>query len=88
MKAPKILANLSNVLSTVFLVVMIPCTIVGTYFIVVNSNEIHKNTEYRKKTEQVIDSLRIQLKLERRINTMHREVIIENIENYENKRPH
>jgi hypothetical protein len=67
---------------------MIPCTIVGTYFIVVNSNEIHKNTEYRKKTEQVIDSLRIQLKLERRINTMHREVIIENIENYENKRPH
>jgi hypothetical protein len=60
-------------------VVMIPCTIVGTYFIVVNSNEIHKNTEYRKKTEQVIDSLRIQLKLERRINTIHREALIENI---------
>jgi hypothetical protein len=73
------LSNVTNVLSTIFLVVMIPCTIVGTYFIVVNSNEIHKNTEYRKKTEQVIDSLRIQLKLERRINTIHREALIENI---------
>ena len=80
MRTAKMLSNVTNVLSTIFLVVMIPCTIVGTYFIVVNSNEIQKNTEYRKKTEQVIDSLRIQLKLERRINTMHREVIIENIQ--------
>lgn len=79
MRTAKMLSNVTNVLSTIFLVVMIPCTIVGTYFIVVNSNEIHKNTEYRKKTEQVIDSLRIQLKLERRINTMHREVIIETL---------
>ena len=80
MRTAKMLSNVTNVLSTIFLVIMIPCTIVGTYFIVVNSNEIQKNTEYRKKTEQVIDSLRIQLKLERRINTMHREVIIENIQ--------
>jgi hypothetical protein len=88
MKAPKILANLSNILSTIFLVVMIPCTIMGTYFIVINSKEIQKNTQYRIRTERVLDSLQIQLKLERRINTMHREVIIENIENNENKRPH
>ena len=80
MKAPKILANVTNVLSTIFLVVMIPCTIVGTYFIVINSNEIQKNTEYRIRTERVLDSLQIQLKLEKRINTMHREVMIENIE--------
>ena len=80
MRTAKMLSNVTNVLSTIFLVVMIPCTIVGTYFIVVNSNEIQKNTEYRKRTERVLDSLQIQLKLEKRINTMHREVMIENID--------
>ena len=80
MRTAKMLSNVTNVLSTIFLVVMIPCTIVGTYFIVVNSNEIQKNTEYRKRTERVLDSLQIQLKLEKRINTLHREVMIENIE--------
>lgn len=80
MRAPKILANVSNLLVTIFLIVLIPATIVGTYFIVVNSNEIHKNTEYRKRTERVLDSLQIQLKLEKRINMMHRDVLIEKIE--------
>lgn len=79
MKAPKILANVSNLLVTIFLIVLIPATIVGTYFIVVNSNEIHKNTEYRKRTERVLDSLQIQLKLEKRINTMHRDNLKEEI---------
>jgi hypothetical protein len=58
---------------------MIPCTIVGTYFIVINSNEIQKNTQYRIRTERVLDSLQIQLKLERRINTMHRDNLKEEI---------
>jgi hypothetical protein len=73
------LSNVTNVLSTIFLVVMIPCTIVGTYFIVINSNEIQKNTQYRIRTERVLDSLQIQLKLERRINTMHRDNLKEEI---------
>ena len=80
MKAPKILANVSNILVTVFLIVFIPSTIIGTYFIVINSNEIQKNTEYRIKTERVLDSLHIQLKLEKRINTMHRDNLKEEIE--------
>ena len=80
MKAPRILANVSNILVTVFLIVLIPSTIIGTYFIVINSNEIQKNTQYRIRTERVLDSLQIQLKLEKRINTMHRDNLKEEIE--------
>ena len=80
MKAPRILANVSNILVTVFLIVLIPSTIIGTYFIVINSNEIQKNTEFRERMERENDSLNIQLKLEKRINTMHRDKLKEEIE--------
>ena len=80
MKAPRILANVSNILVTVFLIVLIPSTIIGTYFIVINGNEIQKNTQYRIRTERVLDSLQIQLKLEKRINTMRRDNLKEEIE--------
>ena len=80
MKAPRILANVSNILVTVFLIVLIPSTIIGTYFIVINSNEIQKNTKFRERMERENDSLNIQLKLEKRINTMHRDKLKEEIE--------
>ena len=65
---------------TVFLIVLIPSTIIGTYFIVINSNEIQKNTKFRERMERENDSLNIQLKLEKRINTMHRDNLKEEIE--------
>lgn len=80
MKAPKILANVSNFLATIFLIVLIPATIIGTYAVVANSKEIKKNTQFRVDAEQTIDSLRVQLKLEKRINTMHRDNIVKEIE--------
>lgn len=80
MKAPRILVNVSNILVTVFLIVLIPSTIIGTYFIVINSKEIQKNTKFRERMERENDSLNIQLKLEKRINTMHRDNIKEEIE--------
>lgn len=76
MKKAKILANVSNILVTIFLIALIPCTIFGTYSIVVNSSEIKENTRFRVEN----DSLLIQLKLEKRINTMHRDNIIKEIE--------
>lgn len=80
MKKAKILANISNTLVTTFLIILIPATIVGTWSIVVNSSNIQKNTDFRIEAEQTIDSLRVQLKLEKRINTMHRDNIVKEIE--------
>ena len=80
MKKEKILANISNTLATAFLIVLIPATIIGTYAVVANSKEIKKNTHFRESTKETIDSLRVQLKLEKRINTMHRDNIIKEIE--------
>lgn len=80
MKKAKILANISNTLVTTFLIILIPATIVGTWSIVVNSGNIKKNTDFRIEAEQTIDSLRVQLKLEKRINTMHRDNIVKEIE--------
>ena len=78
MKAPRILANVSNLLVTVFLIVLIPATLVGTYYIVKNSSDIKKNTEFREKYERmeiVNDSLNLELSLEKRLNKMHRKII-------------
>ena len=80
MKKEKILANISNILATAFLIVLIPATIIGTYAVVANSKEIKRNTEFRIDAKQTIDSLRVQLKLEKRINTMHRDNIVRDIE--------
>ena len=76
MRTPKILANVSNVLVTLFLIVLIPCTIIGTYFIVKNSSDIQKNTRFREKIESMgkeNDSLYVELKLERRLRHLYRE---------------
>ena len=74
MKRAKILANISNLMVTVFLVILIPCTIFGTYSVVVNGREIKENTRFRKEN----DSLMTELRLEKRINKFHREIIESN----------
>lgn len=79
MKTPKIIASVSNILTTVFLVILIPATIIGTIAIATQSKDIRKNTEYRERMERTQDSLKLQLRLEKRINTMHRDNIKDDI---------
>ena len=79
MKKAKILANVSNVLVTLFLVILIPLTIVGTYSIAIDSQEIKENTRFRVENERiqdslrqkeiVNDSLRVELNIEKCINS-------------------
>lgn len=80
MKKAKILANISNVLVTVFLIILIPMTIMGTYLIVINSSEINENTKFRIEAKQTIDSLKTQLRIEKYINDVQREHIKEVVE--------
>lgn len=80
MKKSKLLANISNILVTVFLVILIPMTITGTYIIVVNSGNIHENTRFRIEATQTIDSLKTQLRIEKYINDVQREHIKEVVE--------
>ena len=80
MKKSKLLANISNILVTVFLVILIPMTIVGTYLIVINSGNIQENTRFRIEATQTIDSLRTQLRIEKYINDVQREHIKEVVE--------
>jgi hypothetical protein len=58
---------------------LIPITIVGTYSVAVNSVDIKENTKFRVKSEKTIDSLLIQLRLEKKINTIHRDFIKDEI---------
>lgn len=75
MRKAKILANISNILVTAFLVILIPMTIIGTYLIVINSGEIQANTKFRVETKKTIDSLKMELRIERYINDAQRERI-------------
>lgn len=79
MKA-KILANVSNILVTIFLLILIPMTIMGTYLIVINSDNIKENTRFRIESVETIDSLRTQLRIQKYINDVHREYFKEIIE--------
>ena len=77
MKRAKILANVSNILVTTFLILLIPLTILGTYSIIVKSADIKENTRFRIEN----DSLLIQLKIEKRLNENNRKVILNEILN-------
>lgn len=80
MKKSKILADISNILVTIFLIILIPMTVIGTWLIVINSSEIKENTRFRMEAKQTIDSLKTQLRIEKYINEAQRERIKEVVE--------
>lgn len=79
MKKSKILADITNILVTVFLIILIPMTIIGTSAIVANVDNIRQNTKFRIEIQITIDSLRQQLRLEKYINDVQRTHIKEEI---------